>query len=790
MPEPSLADRSGLLTTESAPVPLTGVVVDAEISSFCARVSVTQRYVNTETAPIEAVYVFPLDEGAAICGFEAIIDGTLVVGEVKEREEAFRNYDDAMEQGHGAFLLDEERPDIFQASVGNLPPGKEVLLRLTYVTELAVEGTGLRFAIPTTVSPRYAPAQDQAGIGRPDSEALNPPVAWRVPYGLDLSVRLAMAGAITRVESPSHPVAVSMAGNEATVTLSQREASLDRDFVLAVEATGLDSPRAWIERDDDGGESIAVAFAPKLPETSIPAEVIFLVDRSGSMEGISIEEVRNALQLCLRSITAGCRFNIIGFGTSRQALFGESKPYDEQSLAEASAHVAAMAADLGGTELLPALELALAGRRSSGLPRQIVVLTDGEVTNTDAVIALAKQHASEARVFTFGIGAGSSHHLVKGLARAGGGVAEFIYPGERIEPKVVRLVGRLLSPSLTNVHIGWAGLAVTQAPSTVPQVFAGGRLLVYGLAKRQGAVGGPAKVRLTADSPAGAVSFEVPVDPARAAVGRTVATLAARARIRELEESPEWAATRGSRQVHRKPNAATSEIITLAIKYGLMSRETSYVAIERREAPVAGNVQLRRVPTMLTDGWGGVRAAGIFGRAMRPGLIPAAHPQMFLRLPEPGAARARAHLDTSADFLDSAFLRVEPSMPPRAEPPSGTRARSNRNAAPAPPPAMHALVALQRADGSWDLTAELADIIGRPLNDLESMFSGTTGDEENARRAWATALALVWLRTHARDMEDEWKLLSAKGRKWLDDVDAVPAGAGAWVDAAARFLRA
>ena len=117
-------NKSGLFTRDQAPVPLTGVLVEAEISSFCARISVTQRYVNRESTPIEAAYVFPLDEGAAVCAFEAIVDDTVVVGEVREREEAFRMYDDAMERGDGAFLLDEERPDVFQASVGNLPPGK------------------------------------------------------------------------------------------------------------------------------------------------------------------------------------------------------------------------------------------------------------------------------------------------------------------------------------------------------------------------------------------------------------------------------------------------------------------------------------------------------------------------------------------------------------------------------------------------------------------------------------------------------------------------------------------
>jgi Ca-activated chloride channel homolog len=151
--------RVGLMSRDvQTSVPLTGVAIDAEISGLCAQVVVTQRYVNRESTPIEAVDVFPLEEGAAVCGFEAIIDDTLVVGEVKERDKAFEVYDDAIAAGHGAFLLDEERPDVFQASVGNLPPGKEVLLKIRYVTELTTDASGLRFAIPTTVSPRYAPA--------------------------------------------------------------------------------------------------------------------------------------------------------------------------------------------------------------------------------------------------------------------------------------------------------------------------------------------------------------------------------------------------------------------------------------------------------------------------------------------------------------------------------------------------------------------------------------------------------------------------------------------------------
>lgn len=779
MPEPATLPRSGLYTTSGAAVPLAGVSIHADISNLSARVAIAQRFVNTEQTPIEATYLFPLDEAAAVCGFEAIVDGTLVVGEVKPREEAFEAYDDAMARGDGAYLLDEERPDVFQASVGNLPPGREVLLKITYVAELPVSEGRIRFAIPTTVSPRYAPADDQVGVGRPDSETLNPPVAWTVPYGLDLSVRIDVGERPGRIESPSHPIAVTLEGNESVVTLSQRDAALDRDFVLSIDAGALDEPRAWIEREDDGRQAIAIGFAPRLPDTQAAADVIFVVDRSGSMEGASIAEVRNALQLCLRSLVAGCRFNIIGFGSHAQALFPGSRDYNEASLREASEHVARLQADLGGTEILPALKLALDAPPHPGLPRQVVVLTDGEVTNTDAVLALARSHAATARIFTFGIGAGASHHLVKGLARAAGGSAEFIYPGERTEPKVVRQLGRLLSPALTNVRVDWGGLDVTQAPAGVPPVFAGGRLILYGFVRRPLE---PARVRLTADSPSGPLAFAVPVDPGAARAGSTVAALAARARIRELEESPEWLETRGSRQRERKASAATREIVDLAVRYGLVSRETSYVAIERRDTPVVGDVQLRRVPIALTTGWGGVGRRAVLAapaHAVRGSSMEAMPPASYSLDDGESDQGAEFHLPR----LTGAFrLKTdEPQVPYRRQPPRPAARRDPRH------DAMVRLASLQRADGSWELTDELLQLVGAGHRASDPILKAAAGDPEEVRRAWATALALVWLEREASALEDEWRLLARKAHAWLNRTPVLPGRDLDWLSAAARL---
>ncbi|MGE5813505.1 MAG: VIT domain-containing protein, partial [Acidobacteriota bacterium] len=698
MAETSTVAVVGLIARDESrtPVPLTGVSIAADLSGFCARVVVSQRYVNTDKTSIEAVYVFPLDEGAAVCGFEAVVDGTLVIGEVEEREKAFEKYDDAIAQGHGAFLLDEQRPDVFQASIGNLPPGKDVLVRLTYVTELSVEQARARFTIPTTVSPRYAPARDRTGVGQPDSDALNPPVNWRVPYGLDLSVRVRMPGRITTLESPSHPVSVSMDDSGATVTLAQGTVALDRDFVLSIDAEGLDRPQAWAERDEKQGEAVAVALIPRFPNESSPAEIIFVVDRSGSMQGTSIQEVRNALQLCLRSMLPGCLFNIIGFGSTYEPLFPESRAYDDASLREASEHVAQLQANLGGTEILPALTFALAQPRHPSLTRDLVILTDGEVSNTDAVIALASKHAADTRVFTFGIGAGASHHLVRGLARAGRGAAEFIFPGERIEKKVVGQFAKLLSPALADVRLDWIGGEVTQAPAAVPPVFAGSRMLLYGLVKGQR----PSAVRLSAVSPSGPVAFDVPIDWSRITTGSTVTTLAARARIRELEEGDEWLNARGSRQGDRKVSAARREIVDLSIRYSLISRETSFVAIERRETPVTGDMKLRKVPIALTSGWGGLELG-----AMAMNWAAGGEQRVWLQAcrVSPGGAEYSIGAPLAAYEMPERLARAA-SGPAPAE-------RRQHARPPRRPSGLDQLVSLQSADGSWELTEKLAAVL-------------------------------------------------------------------------------
>ena len=183
-----------------------------------------------------------------------------------------------------------------------------------------LEGADLRFTLPTTVSPRYAPAEDRAGVGRPPIETLNPPLRWTVPYGLELALQLEMPEVIRKIESPSHPVSVNVDGSRGEVSLGTRQTAMDRDFVLIIEQQRAFVPRCAVEIDDRGQRAAVVWFRPEFEAKEISNEVVFLIDRSGSMAGTSITEARNALQLCLRSLPPGTHFNIVSFGSGFEML--------------------------------------------------------------------------------------------------------------------------------------------------------------------------------------------------------------------------------------------------------------------------------------------------------------------------------------------------------------------------------------------------------------------------------------------------------------------------------------
>ncbi len=763
--------RSGLFTAGNRAVPLEGVRIDARLTGLATEVTVRQRYRNAEQVPVEAVYVFPLEEGAAVCGFAARIGETVVRGHVEERDKAFEIYDDAMAAGHGAFLLDQERPNVFTAQVGNLRPGETVEVEIVYVALARFEGTATRLMIPTSVSPRYAPAAPPE-VGQPDAERVNPERWLTVPYGLTLTVEIDAEG-IESLDSPSHPVRTHLRAGGATVELSSREAALDRDFVLLVETTEPHHPAARVAREEDGTRVCQLTFFPELTdELNHGSEVLFLLDCSGSMLGDSIAQAKRALLLSIRALEEGDTFNVVRFGSRYETLWPAPRAFSQQTLEEATPWVQHTGAELGGTEILRPLRHLLEQPIDRERPRQVLLLTDGEVANEHEIVRLAERHATTARVFTFGIGAGASEVLIRELARATRGAAEFIYPGERIEPKVLRMFGRVRTPALTGVGVDWGGLEVEQAPAETPPVFAGDSLTVFARVRS----GSTAAVALTA----GAHRWEIPLDLGAAEAGGPVPTLWARQAIRDLEAgvSPR----RGSAQ--RRPAAEERQrrrLLELCRRYGLTSSVASYVAVEERpEAERSeGPAELRKIPVALTAGWGGIGHLTLAGglESHSPSRIPPqAFPQapMPTSAPLPSAAAAASpdlfmELEAATESVTEQALHAVNGLFERLRP----RAR-----APQPPPdvpleatlgdaevavdLLYEVLMTQQADGSFPLSEALAERLGRRLPAVERAAA------EHGAAVVATAVVVALCERHEADRADEWRPAVRKARRWLE----------------------
>lgn len=779
------------LFANDASVPLEGVRIEAVLRGPCVEVTLTQRYRNVEPVPVEAVYVFPLEEQAAVSGFAARIGDTIVRGRVEERERAFDAYDDAMMDGHGAFLLEQDRPNVFTASVGNLRPGEAVELEIRYVSLARREGDAIRLGIPTTVSPRYVPSSGPE-VGQPDGERVNPERWLSVPYGLALRVEVEAGAALRRVESPSHPIRTTLRDGGATVELSQAEVALDRDFVLLVETAQPNRPFAQVAREADGRRVAMVSFFPELSaDSGAGHEVIFLLDCSGSMQGESIAQAKRALLLCIRALGEHDTFDVVRFGSSHQALFGKPRRFDDRALEEATRSVQRIDADLGGTEILEPLRELLERPRDLERPRRVLLLTDGQVSNEQQVIALARQHAEHATVFSFGIGAGASEHLVRGVARASRGACEMIFPGERIEPKVLRMFDRVRTPVL-DARIDWKGLRVEQAPGRTPPVFAGDALTV--LARIES--GDAGEVELVAGPHRFAVSLDLerPVgyrDAAGVASLGPIPVLWARERIRELEDDAD--PRRGSAQSRPgREDRKHAQLVELGTRYGLLSSATSYVAVEERaEADKATQPSaLRRVPVALTTGWGGIgaRAGGaVMAKSMTLG------------------ARAAFGLPSGALPPPSARLPFAAPAPMAAPPPAprspGLLARAKRAVFGAPrqeaslgAPAFDAaysfeamadrgeptdrvfdLLMTQKADGRFERSPVLDAWLGSERVGKLAALVAQHGE------AAITAVVVALLAREAPERESEWRPAVAKAERWLTKRRLDPAVATAVV---------
>jgi Ca-activated chloride channel family protein len=737
----------GLVTREGQPVPLNKVDVRGTFVGRGARVKVSQVFENREAKPIEAVYKFPLPENSTVCRFKTVVGDKITEGTVEERDKAFELYDEALARGDGGYLLDEERPNIFTLSVGNLNPGASASIEIEYIALLEAKGPEVRFFLPTTISPRYIPERTPDEDGISVDQLVNAPISLEVPYHLSIHLDIHGKETISSVDSPSHPVSLNFEGEAIKVEFTSDAAAMDRDFVLNIRYKNLFESRAYLLRNEKGN-FLQLDLCPTIDEGEASAadkEVIFLLDCSGSMKGDSIRQAKTALEIFFKALKEGTRFNLYRFGSTYEKRSRESLPYNAENLQNMLNWLNGIDADLGGTEVLSPLKEIYHSKVPDGYNREVILITDGEIGNESEVSTLIRDGDHGTRLFTVGIGHGPNEYFIRQLTRVAGGTSELIAPGERIEPKILRLFKQVMSERIEDLQIDWnnGNLQTEQAPFN-PVLFTGESMSVF--AKVQRSLN-PFK-EITVSFRTGRDKREVAIPVQEISGDETpVHLLWAKERIRDLEEGTSQG-FKGSRQTERREKQTRDEIIQLSREYGILSRETSFVAIEKRsgDEKTEGEVVLRKVPVMLTKGWGGMK---FFDTAPK-GTI-AYHTEV-----------AREHICNYA--MDSS-IRSHSRSPHK----SLSRLRAlYKQIPPTDQDVLIDILLLQKAGGGFEVNEKLSSRIGITIGGLKKLSRKIEAiGKGDMLTLLATAIILQLLEKNYQDREDEWKGLVEKTEQWF-----------------------
>jgi len=552
--------------------------IEVLVSGLVGEARIRQRFSNTSTQWIEAQYLLPLPDGAAVHALRVRIGERLIVGEIREKEQARAAYVEAAASGQRAALVEADRAQLFRTAVANVGPGETIEVEVRWSQSIAYRDGRFALELPLTYTPRYG------AMRLPLDRDVQPSTTTDDRHGnaprIDVRVEIQAGLTLARVESPTHAIAVNLDGARHAVQLTHGAVSADRDFVLEwTPALGQQPASALLVEQHDGDTYAMVMLVPRNEIVdALPRELILVIDTSGSMEGESMRQARAALDLALAGLTPRDRFNVIQFNSVTEALFDAAVPALPGDVRLAREWVARLRAT-GGTEMEPALRRALRDAPHPGSVRQVVFATDGAIADAARLYALIDAELGASRLFTVGIGSAPNTQFIERAATLGRGASITIRDLNDVGARMRDLFAKLDRPALRDLELSWPGAAEVY-PRRLPDLYAGEPLLVVArLAQAHGhlhARGHMSTAPWSASLPLGS--------PANAT---GIARLWAQRKIDSLDQSLALGADAGQ---------VRDQILELALAQSLITRYTSLIAVEKTPArPLDADLVSQRI---------------------------------------------------------------------------------------------------------------------------------------------------------------------------------------------------
>ncbi|MEX5215080.1 MAG: marine proteobacterial sortase target protein [Nitrospiraceae bacterium] len=610
-----LKSQPGLLI----PAPTLHTDVTISVSGLISRARVRQQFSNPGETWLEGIYAFPLPERAAVDHLRMKIGERIIEGQVKERSEAKQTYVRAKSESKRAGLVEQERPNLFTTSVANIGPHETVQVEIEYQETIRPDHGKFHLRFPMAIGPRYIPGHPLDSVTSseppsssshsaqghgwapdtdqvPDASRITPPVLHpsQDPINpVSLSIDLMPGFPISHVDAPYHAVqAVSETSTHWRIALRDGPVPADRDFELVWRPLPGSMPAAalFTESHKESQYGLLMITPPAIEHDSSiggPREVIFVIDTSGSMHGLSLDQAKDALRLALSRLRPEDRFNIIQFNSVTHRLFAAPQPAVQAQLDQAIGYVDGLQAT-GGTEMLPALTLALDGSPQPGRLQQVIFLTDGQIGNETELFTTIQERLGDRRLFTVGIGSAPNSYFMRRAAEIGRGAFTYIGRIDEVRDRMTDLFQKLEHPVLTDLAItdeGWGQMGLL--PAQIPDLYMGEPILL--------ALKAPSfPNHVTLKGRIGARPWQAEFTLIDRQDREGIAVHWARETIHALTE----------RLVHSTDHASLrNQIVEVALQHHLVSRFTSLVAVDLAPArPPMNPLYTKPLPTNLPHG--------------------------------------------------------------------------------------------------------------------------------------------------------------------------------------------